>query len=80
MVPREFSFSLHFYEDKVIETDLVKDCIHTGLKEKEREQGKFIASKKYKKGELIVVFKETEERTFVITAYWNQPGGKSHGP
>lgn len=80
LVPRDFSFSKHFEQDKDADERLVEDCIHTGSKEKEREPGKFIARKKYKKGELIVVFKESEDRTFVITAYWNQHRGKLHEP
>lgn len=76
MVPREFSFSKHFDQDKDVEADLVKDCIHTGRKENKREPQKFTARKKYKKGELIVVFKELEDRTFIITAFWNKPRGK----
>jgi len=76
LVPQEFSFSRHFYEDKDVEIELAKDCIHSGRKEKQTEPKKFIARKKYRKGELIVVYKELEDRTFVITAFWNQSGGR----
>ncbi|MBI5225992.1 hypothetical protein HY994_01995 [Candidatus Micrarchaeota archaeon] len=76
MVPREFSFSRHFQHDKDVEIDLAKDCVHTGKKERQHEADKFIARKKYRKGELIVVYKELDDRTFIITAFWNQPGGR----
>jgi len=78
VVPREFSFSRHFCDDKDIETGLAKDCVHTGRKEKQTEPTKFISRKMYRKGELIVVYKDLEDRIFVITAFWNQRGGRQH--
>lgn len=68
---REFIFSKHYREDKDIDTELAKDCVNTGKKEKQREHLKFKSRKKYKKGELIVVYRDYGEYVFVITAFWN---------
>lgn len=73
---KEFLFSKHYKEDKDIEAQLAIDCIHCGSKKPDVEQGKFKAMKKYRKGELIVVFREYEEYYFVITAFWNKRGEK----
>ena len=72
MSRKEFIFSRHYREDKDIDVSLTKDCVHTGKKELVEEQRKFKARKKYRKRELIVVYKDFEEYFFVITAFWNR--------
>lgn len=47
-------------------------CIHTGKKELEQELNKFKSTKEYRRGKLIVVYREYEEYFFVITAFWNE--------
>lgn len=69
---REFVFSRHYREDKDIDAYLAKDCVNTGKREKEKEHLKFRRRKKYRKGELIVVYRDYGEYVFVITAFWNQ--------
>lgn len=69
---REFIFSKHYQEDKDIDVDLAKDCVNTGRREREKEESKFKSSKKYRRGELIVVYRDYEEYIFVITAFWNE--------
>ncbi len=71
MARKEFIFSKHYREDKDIDVSLAVDCIHTGKKEPEEEPNKFKARKNYRKGELIVVFKDCGEYFFVVTAFWN---------
>jgi len=62
---RLFFFSKHYSEDKEIDTTLAIDCIETGKKHLDEKPNKF------RKGELIVVWKNRNEKCFVITAYWN---------
>lgn len=57
--------------DKRIPKDLAKDCIYTGKVEK-KNFGKRLSSKKYRRGELVVVWKQEEEVYFVITGYWRK--------
>ena len=71
-----FIFSKHYREDKDIEKDLAKGCIHTGKKELDEAPNKYKSRKKYRKGELIVVYREYDDYFFVITAFWNVRGGK----
>ncbi len=78
MAKKECLFSRHYKEDKNIDTSLAEDWIHTGRKEKQTETEKFISRKKYRKSELIVVYRELEDYIFVITAFWNERGGKNH--
>ncbi len=76
MGKKEFTFSKHFKEERKVEIGLVENCVHTGRKELEEEPNKFIARKKYEKGELIVVYRDFEDRFFIITAFWNVRGEK----
>ena len=73
---KELLFSRHYREDKDIDVELAVDCIHTGRRSSGGEPNKFKATKKYRHGELIVVFREYEEYRFVITAFWNKRGAK----
>ena len=73
---KEFVFSKHYKEDEDIDTGLAKDCVQTGQKELEEEPNKFKARKNFRKGELIVVYKDLGEYFFVITAFWNTKGDK----
>lgn len=68
---RLFFFSKHYTRDKNIDTGLAIDCINTGRKKLVGKPNKFRGAKKYKKGELIVIWKGRGEKCFVITAYWN---------
>ena len=74
---KESLFSKHYREDKEIDVELAIDCIHTGKKTLDEEPNKFKALKKYRRGELIVVYKEFDEYFFVITAFWNKRGEKA---
>ena len=74
---KPFVFSKHYREDKDIDVDLAKDCVHHGRKEAEKERGKFKSSKRFRKGELAVIYREFDEYYFVITAYWNVRGDKT---
>jgi len=76
---KEFIFSKHYKEDKEIDKDLAKDCVHTGNKEAEGEVNKFKSRKKYRNGELIVVYRDCGDYFFVITAFWNIRQVKTHG-
>ena len=67
---RVFFFSKHYSRDKSIEASLAIDCINTGKQAPDEGANKFKNSKKYRKGELIVVWKKSRETCFVITAYW----------
>ena len=69
---REFIFSKHYQNDKDIDVELTKDCVNTGKKEAEKERAKFKSRKKYRKGELIVVYRDYDSYVFVITAFWNE--------
>ncbi|MFH0973881.1 MAG: hypothetical protein V1817_03795 [Candidatus Micrarchaeota archaeon] len=71
MAWKEFVFSKHYREDKDIDVSLAVDCVHSGKKELEEKPNKFKARKNYRKGELIVVYKDCGEYFFVITAFWN---------
>ncbi|MDO8339608.1 MAG: hypothetical protein Q7T16_03035 [Candidatus Burarchaeum sp.] len=73
---KEFLFSRHYREDRDIDVELATDCVHTGKKEKERGENKLRARKKFKRGELIVVYRDYGEYYFVITAFWNKRGEK----
>lgn len=73
---KEFIFSRHYHEDKDIDVELAVDCIHTGKKELDEEPNKFKSRKTYRRGELIVIYREFEDRYFVITAYWDT--GRRH--
>ena len=74
---KEFVFSKHYGEDKDIEVEIAVDCVHTGKRVLDGEPNKFKARKKYRKGELIVVYREYEDYFFVITAFWNVRGEKT---
>jgi len=74
---KEFLFSKHYREDKEIDVELAVDCIHTGKKELNKEPNKFKSIKKYRRGELIVIYREYEDYYFVITAFWNVRSKKS---
>ncbi|MBI5035948.1 hypothetical protein HZC09_01265 [Candidatus Micrarchaeota archaeon] len=74
---KEFLFSKHYEEDKDIDVDLAIDCVHTGKKSLDEEPNKFKSKKKYRKGELIIVYREYEDYFFVITAFWNVRGWKA---
>ncbi len=71
---KEFLFSKHYREEKDIEVELAIDCINTGKKVLGEEPNKFKARKKYRRGELIAVYREYEDYYFVITAFWNMRG------
>ncbi len=73
---KEFLFSKHYREDKDIDVDLAIDCVHMGKRVLEEEPNKFKAQKKYRKGDLFVVFREYGDYYFVITAFWNVRGAK----
>lgn len=75
---RDFLFSKHYREDKEIDSELAIDCIHTGTRELDDAPDKFKSRKKYKRGELIVVYREYEEYYFVITAFWNARGTRKY--
>ncbi|MFH0714265.1 MAG: hypothetical protein V1847_00800 [Candidatus Diapherotrites archaeon] len=47
------------------------DCVCTG-RVLEEGGNKFLSSKRYRKGELVVVWKKDGEVCFVITAYWKR--------
>lgn len=68
---RLFFFSKHYSRDKEIDTTLAIDCIETGKKQLDEKPKKFKSRKKYRKGELVVVWKDRGEKCFVVTAYWN---------
>ncbi|MFH1247118.1 MAG: DUF4258 domain-containing protein [Candidatus Micrarchaeota archaeon] len=74
---KEFVFSKHYKEDKKIDKELAKDCIQTGKKQLDEEPNKFKSVKKYRKGELIVIYREYVDYFFVITAFWNVRGVKN---
>ena len=74
---RDFNFSKHYREDKDIDVDLSIDCVNTGRKTPDGEPNKFKSSKRYRRGELIVVYKDFGDYVFVITAYWNNRGRKN---
>ena len=74
MAGKPFIFSKHYRDVKDIEVDLAKDCVFHGRRAPESEVGKFKNSKKYRKGELVVVYREFDDYYFVITAYWNVRG------
>ena len=69
---RRFFFSKHYREEKDIEVSLAIDCINTGRKVLDKAPNKFKSIKKYRKGELVVVWKNRGEHCFVITAYWKK--------
>ena len=71
MLKRAFFFSRHYSREKEIDTSLAIDCINTGRRELDEKPNKFKSRKKYRKGDLIVVWKDRGEKCFVITAYWN---------
>ncbi|PIO06518.1 hypothetical protein COT29_00605 [Candidatus Micrarchaeota archaeon CG08_land_8_20_14_0_20_59_11] len=71
---KPFIFSKHYREDKDIDVDMARDCVNTGRKRLDGEPDKFKAIKKYRKGELVVVFRDDGECIFVITAFWNKRG------
>jgi len=71
---KEFLFSKHYREEKDIDVELAIDCIHTGKRALDEEPNKFKARKKYRRGELVVVYREYDEYYFVITAFWNVRG------
>ena len=73
---KDFLFSKHYEEDKDIDVGLAVDCIHTGKKKVLNESKKFKSIKKYRKGELNVVYREYDDYIFIITAFWNVRGGK----
>ena len=73
---KEFLFSDHYRKDKDIDVGLSADCVHCGKKSLDGESNKFKSIKKYKKGELIVVYREYDEYFFIITAFWNERGRK----
>jgi|GEM_PF-1330616 len=73
---KEFLFSKHYREDKDIDIELAVDCVHTGKKVLDEEPNKFKSTKKYRRGELRVVYREYAEYYFIITAYWNNRGIK----
>ena len=73
---REFVFSKHYEEDKDIDVELSVDCVNTGKKRLDEEPNKFKEVKKYRRGELIVVYRDYVEYVFVITAFWNNRGRK----
>ncbi|MBI5636040.1 hypothetical protein HY993_03715 [Candidatus Micrarchaeota archaeon] len=73
---REFVFSKHYREDKDIDVELAVDCVNTGKKQFDEEPDKFKAVKKYRRGELITVYRDYGEYVFVITAFWNNRGRK----
>ncbi len=74
---KEFVFSKHYKEDKKIDKGLAKDCIQTGKKFLDGESNKFKSMKKYRKGDLIVIYREYVDYFFVITAFWNVRGVKN---
>ncbi|NYZ78162.1 hypothetical protein H0N96_02050 [Candidatus Micrarchaeota archaeon] len=74
---KEFLFSKHYREDKEIDVELAVDCIHTGKKELNEEPNKFKSMKDYRRGKLIVIYREYEEYYFVVTAFWNVQSKKS---
>ena len=74
MPKKPVAFSKHFWRDKDIDPLLVEDCIFTGKKFSEDEPRKWKATKKFRKGELVVVYREYETHYYVITAYWNTRG------
>ena len=70
-----YYFSKHYKRDKNIDFSLAIDCINTGKRIKNnKNHNKFKSIKKYKKGELIVIWKKQGFDIFVITAYWNKRG------
>lgn len=73
---KDFLFSKHYKKDKKIDEDLAINCVQTGQKEREPEPNKFTARQKYRKGELIVVYRDYGDYFFVITAFWNDRGMK----
>ena len=73
---KEVLFSDHYRKDKDIDTDLAADCVHCGKKSLDGEPNKFKSIKKYRKGELIAVYREYDEYFFIITAFWNERGRK----
>ncbi|HII54092.1 hypothetical protein COT30_04595 [Candidatus Micrarchaeota archaeon CG08_land_8_20_14_0_20_49_17] len=73
---KEFLFSKHYQEDKDIDTELTINCIYTGKRMLDEEPNKFKSRKKYRCGELIVVYREYGDYYFVITAFWNIRGDK----
>ena len=74
MPKKPFLFSKHFRRDKNIEASLAEDCIFTGKKFPETEPRKWKAVKPYKKGVLVVVFREYKNHYYVITSYWKKGG------
>ncbi len=73
---RLYFFSKHFVNDKDIDSTLAIDCINTGKRELDERPNKFKSRKQYKKGELIVIWKDRGEKCFIITAFWNLRGVK----
>ncbi|MFH1752327.1 MAG: DUF4258 domain-containing protein [archaeon] len=69
---KQFFFSKHYRKDKEIDTDLTISCIETGKRVLNEKPNKYKSRKKYRKGELIVVWKNRGEKCFVVTAYWNK--------
>lgn len=69
---RQFFLSKHYKEDKRIDVSLAIDCINTGRKELDEPPNKFKSTKKYRKGELVVIWKDRGENCFIITAYWKK--------
>ena len=57
---KEFLFSKHYKEGKDIDTELAIQCIHTGKKTLDEEPNKFKSRKKYRCGELIVIYEHFE--------------------
>jgi len=69
-VKYRFNFSLHYRLDKDIDASLAIDCILAGKRQVDKAPHKYKSSKKFRKGELVVVWKRRGEECFVITAYW----------
>jgi len=69
---RLFFFSKHFRKDKNIDSSLAIDCINSGKKELEEKPNKYQSIKDYRKGTLVVIWKDKKEKCFVITAYWKR--------
>lgn len=70
MAKKEFIFSKHYKEDKNIDVELAADCVSTGKKELDAEPNKFRAVKKYRRGELKVIFRDCGDYFFVVSTSW----------
>jgi len=67
-----FFFSKHYRTDKGIDASLAIDCINSGKRKLGAKPNKFKSGKKYRGGQLVVVWKDRGEKCFVITAYWKR--------